>query len=84
MKNNFITLSAGVLILMFSAGFTYSSYGPTSLNHCAEVLQQQLSRSEFLLQSRTTREDLASHDAEWEVCEPIIKEVAALKLSHLE
>jgi hypothetical protein len=82
MKNHLLTCSAGLLVLMFSAGFTYSSYGSTSLNHCADVLQQQLSRSELLLQSRRARESLPGHDAAWAVCEPIIREVAALKLSH--
>lgn len=67
---------------MFSAGFTYSSYGPTSLNHCADVLQQQLSRSEQRLHNRSADEELTDHDMAWAQCEPIIKEVAALKLSH--
>lgn len=81
MKDHCFALSAGLLLVMLSAGFTYNSYGPTSLNHCADVLQQQLSRSEQRLHYPGAGVSQTADDKAWAQCEPIIKEVAALKLS---
>ena len=82
MKDHLFALSAGLLLVTFSAGFTYNSYGPTSLNHCADVLQQQLSRSEQRLHYPGASVSQTADDKAWAQCEPIIKAVADLKISH--
>jgi len=78
MKSHLMTFSTGTLALLFLSGFAYSNYGPTSLNYCAEVMQQEMSRTQ--LQSKNGMQLLTRHDTEWQVCEPIIKSVVAKRL----